>query len=248
MPFVRQYHRDCTQPSGEVVTFGTVGGLLLVAVAVLFLVVLYFVLQRNQGRHAADAAALGSWATDHGYTYAERDDQTWTNRWHFAPFGLGTTQHAEHVVSGSYGEQAFAAFDYRYEAEGGVSAAGTRSNMVFHFAVIVVTLPQELPWFDARKRHAHLVPHHDGTEVTVGDKAFDGSFIVHADNQSYALSALAAPLRSMMTDQHLDGIHVVDGRLFAWQGQTHHKVATLPGRLAALTASAAGLPPEPPAS
>lgn len=227
-------------------TIGTAGGLIIFAVIIVFFVVLYFGLRRMQAGHAADAGAINTWATEHGYAYVERDDQTWTNGRHFPPFGMGTMQHAEHVVSGSYGKLPFAAFDYRYDTQGGVTGAGTPSHATFHFAVIVVTLPQPVPWFDARKRHAHLLPHHDGNEVTVGDKAFDDHFIVHADDQGYALSALTQPLRSMLIDQHLDGIRVTaDGQLFGWQSQTHHTVATLPPRLAALAASAAGLPLEP---
>lgn len=227
-------------------TFGVVGGLVAIGVVVLLLVVLYVVLQGNQRRHAADASAVDSWATSNGLTYVVRDDQTWTNRWHFAPFGIGDHQHADHVVTGTYQGREVAAFDYSYEVHG-AAAQGTVTPTTdrYHFAVVVVRLAQPVPWFDARKRRHHLLPEHGGTELTVGDKAFDDSYIAHSDDRSYALSALAPPVRSMLVEQGLQGIHVVDGRLFAWQDQTHNKAAVLPGRLSAVVATAAGLPAAP---
>jgi len=227
------------------ITLGATGGIAVVLVVVLLFGVLIFFLRRNQASHAADAAALNAWATDHGYAYAERDDQTWTGRWRFLPFGTGDTQHADHVVTGRFGELDFGAFDYNFTNYGATAS----SSATFHYAMIVVVLPTALPWFGARKRQFHALPHSpDDNEFPVGDQAFDDHYIVHADDRSYALTALTPALRALIVEQKLQGLRVVDGRLFAWVDQTHNKVATLPGRLAAVTEAATALPAAPPPS
>lgn len=208
--------------------------------------ILYVALQRNQRRNAADAADLRTWATDHSLGYADRDDRTWTGRWHFAPFGIGYRQHASQVVSGTWSGWTVAAFDYTYVLHG-APAQGTVSPTTdtMHFAVVVVALPTQLPWFDARRRTFHVLPHRDADAFPVGDEDFDRSYVVHAHDRSYALSAITPAVRSIIVDQGLTGIHVVDGRLFAWEGETHNKASVLPARLAALVACAAALPAAP---
>lgn len=227
-------------------TLGLWGGILVILVVAALFGVLYYFLKRNLRNHEADAVALSAWATDHGYTYVERDDQTWTKRWHFFPFGTGDPQHADHVVSGKYGDLEFAAFDYNFTNYGATGSGS--SSATLHFAMVVVKLAQSVPYFDARKRQHHLLPPHEANEFALGDKAFDDKYIVHADDQTYATSALVPSLLAMIVSQKLQGIHVVDGRLFAWVDQTHNKVATLPGRLAAIVEGAAALPSAPGAS
>jgi len=144
----------------------------------------------------------------------------------FYPFGQSDNQYAHRVITGRYAEHAIAVYDF-YFAAGGAGGPTGSSNDVY-FAMIVMELPNTVPWLHVTQRK-NLHRHADDDAVSTGDEAFDSVYVLFARNQDYAKSAVSATVRSGLPAQALSGMHIVDGRLFLWQTRHRHDVAPARG-------------------
>jgi len=216
-------------------------GRVLAIIAVLVLVVVAIpIARRNKRVFNAHNDDMQAWATSHGCSYVFEDNSQYDGLT-FYPFGQFDRQYAHRVITGRYAERAIAVYDFYFATVGsGVGPAGSGASHVY-FAMLVMQLPTSVPWLHVTQRK-HLRRHGDDEAVPTGDETFDSTYVLFAKDQEYAKAALSPAVRAGLPAQALTGMHIVNDRLFLWQGYHKHDVALLDDRLRFAATVAAGLP------
>jgi hypothetical protein len=87
--------------------------------------------------------ALAEFARNRGWSYVAADDSR-SKRWSGTPFGQGDHRRTTNVLSGSWRDRDFAAFDYSYQTHS-TDGQGHRTTTTHRFGVCTVTMPAYLP-------------------------------------------------------------------------------------------------------
>jgi hypothetical protein len=214
----------------------------LITIAVLLVLVIAAIplVRRNMRKVEEHNDEMKSWAETHGYDYVYEDDSQYAG-YSLYPFGEGTLQHAHRVITGTYAERSFAAYDYEFTTFGSGGGSGATSSSTIYFAMIVMALPNKVPnLLVTERKHQH---HRDlKNAIDTGDEAFDRDWALYARDQDYAKSAMSPTLKAGLTAQALTDLRIFEGQLFIWHTRRQHDVALIDGRLRFAAAIAAELP------
>jgi hypothetical protein len=213
----------------------------VITIAVLLVLVIAAIpwARRNKRVFNAHNDEMQSWAVSHGCTYVFEDNSQYDG-YTFYPFGQSDRKYAHRVITGKYAERGIAVYDFYFATGTGGGPVGGGASDVY-FAMLVMELPTTVPWLHITERK-NLRHHADEDAISTGDEAFDSTYVLFATDKEYAKSAVSPTVRSGLPAQGLTGLHIVDGRLFLWQGHHKHDVALIEDRLRFAATVAAELP------
>lgn len=134
-------------------------------------VLLWFAWHQNKKRRAAAQA----FAASRGWAYTPSVPGL-VNRWHSAPFRIGSSRRASNVLTGTFHDRQVVSFDYQYTTGSGKN----RSTSYFH--VVALSLPAALPWLRLSPdgAGAAMARFFGGQDVDFESEAFNRAWRVQA--------------------------------------------------------------------
>jgi hypothetical protein len=188
--------------------------LLLVAVVVGgVLYVAYLSYKKNKAREEL----LFTWATNSGFTYAHEDD-SWCSRWNATPFGEGDHRRARNVVTGTYKNHPFVAFDYSYQTHS-TNSNGTRNTTTHHYVVTSLQLPAYLPQLQVTPEN--LLTRFGNAlgldDIELESEDFNRTFRVHAGDRKFACDVLSPRTMQMLLSRPAMSWRINGPDILAWQ-------------------------------
>jgi hypothetical protein len=147
-------------------------------------------------------------AESHGWTYADRDDR-WVDAFDGAPFGLGHGRRAENVVTGTYEDRPFAAYDYSYRTtETSTDAEGhtTTHEETHNFSVVAMEVPGTFPNLHVSPEgfFGRMVGRLTNHDIELESEDFNRAFTVHCDDRKFASDILHPRLMETLLAHYRD--------------------------------------------
>jgi hypothetical protein len=161
------------------------------------LVALVVVLVVTSSKKAQERrSSLQAYAAHREWTYLA-DDPRLVDRFPGSPFGLGRRRQATNVLHGTQDGRPVTAFDYSYVTGGG----GDAPDSTHGCSVLATSLGLAVPTLTVSPRRglgAALGTLFGGTDLVVGDPAFDAVFTVYADDPRFATDVLHPAMTAML--------------------------------------------------
>ena len=180
-------------------------GAVFVIVAIGFVVVAGLVAYANHLAAQRRREGMARLASARGWTYVERDD-SWVNRFHDAPFGIGFSQKAVNVVRGEHDHRKFVAFDYWYSTREG---SGKSRRTVRHVcSVIAITTTGVLPDLRVMPENmfSRLVTRITNSDIELESEQFNRAFTITCDDRKFATDVLHPPDDGAAADDARPGL------------------------------------------
>ena len=184
---------------------------------------------------------LQQFALSQGWTWVPEDD-SWTERLHGTPFGIGDHRRAENVLQGSFRGHPMVAFDYSYQTHSSNGKGGS-STETHRFALCSLRLPDLVPELVLTPESAldRLGAAIGMQDIELESEDFNRRYRVRCDNPKFASDVL--PPRTMQALLSRTALHLRLSRAdaFCWEQGRHDPVQLL-ARLDALATLVDGIP------
>ena len=174
------------------------GGAIALMAVVVIICIAVAVMQSAAERERV--ASLVAWARDRGWNY-DRERPELADRFSGTPFRRGRSNaKAKHVLCADHRGHRVLAFEYTYTTT--TSTGQGTTTTTHHHSIIAVATPHT-PVLEVKAEHfGHtllgLLGVHD---LQVGEKAFDDTFRVSADDDAFALEVLGPDLRAWLLER-----------------------------------------------
>ena len=192
------------------------GALPLVLIVVVGLVLAYLGYlnwQQEQKRREL----LMTWATNSGFSFAVEDD-SWCSRWNATPFGDGDHRRARNVITGTYKQRPFAAFDYSYETHSS-NGKGGQTTTTHRYVVTSLQLPTYLPQLQVTPEN--LLTRFGNAlgldDIELESEDFNRKFRVHARDRKFACDVLTPRTMQMLLSRPAMSWRIDGSDILAWQ-------------------------------
>jgi hypothetical protein len=149
--------------------------------------------------------AFAAFAAGHGWAYAARDDDC-LDQFSGAPFDAGHDRRAENVLSGTYDEHPFLAFDFRYSTtETSTDAQGhlRTSEEVHRYSVIGLGFGLRTPRLSVSPEGfmGRLFGRLTDTDIQLESEQFNDAFTVHCPDRKFATDVLHPQMMEYLLTQ-----------------------------------------------
>lgn len=190
---------------------GTVALMAIVVVVIVVIAVMSAAAERER------AEALAAWARERGWNY-DRERPELVDRFSGAPFRSGRSNaRATHVLCADHRGHRVLAYEYTYTT---TSHNGQSTTTTTHrYSVVALSTPHT-PVLEVRAEHfGHallgLVGVHD---LRVGERVFDDTFRIAAQDDVFALAVLGPDLRAWLLErvQERAPFRFTGGHVLAW--------------------------------
>jgi hypothetical protein len=180
------------------VAITAVVGLLCVGSAAGFVALLVWLVVRAQRLARERREGMAWFAAQREWSYLPSDPRL-VSRFVGAPFGRGSSQQALNVIHGTHSGRPFTAFDYRYVTHS-TDGDGRSSSSVHSCSVVAMSLGVAVPNLSVAPQGGvgRFFGKLFGTDLRVGDPAFDDRFAVSADDLRFATDVLHPGMRAML--------------------------------------------------
>lgn len=190
-------------------------------------------------RHSRE---VREFALTHGWEYTQRS-YGYGRRFNGHPFGVGTKQRQEDIITGTFAGLRCATFTHRYEFR---TSRDDSASVKQAFQITLAELDMTLPRLD-------LVPESFGTrawqlvgggDIDLESAAFNRAWHVVCSDRRYAVNVLEPRMmeRLMQPDALGYAIRIDAGAVFIWQPDPQG-IADLSRRLSVVTSIAKRIPP-----
>lgn len=223
------------------VALTAVVGLLCVGGAAAFVSLLVWLVVRAQRLARERREGMAWFAAQREWAYLPADQRLVT-RFAGSPFGRGSNQQATNVIHGTHSGRPFTAFDYSYVTHS-TDGDGHSSSTTHAFSVVAMSLGVAVPNLSVAPQGGvgRFFGKLFGTDLQLGDPAFDDRFAVSADDLRFATDVLHPAMRTMlMSWGDLAWRLSVDSLLVIRSGQ--HLPAEIDAKLGAMDAIVATIP------
>lgn len=185
--------------------------------------------------------AFQTWATNHGWSYTQRDD-SFAHRFRGTPFDQGDHRRAKNVVQGQFAGRPIVAFDYSFETHTSDSNGGSNTQ-THYFSVVATALATSLPRLQVTKEGlfgslGRALGFHD---IELENEDFNKRYKVKCDDRKFAYDVLHPRMMEMLLDADGPAWRIDHTDLIAWdRGSLAPEV--IEGRLRFLDAIADQVP------
>ena len=141
--------------------------------------------------------AMAAFAASRGWRYATHD-QSLVNRFHGAPFGIGSSRAASNVIYGEHDGRPMVAFDYQYTTTSG--SGKDRKSTTHHCSVLALSMGAVMPELSVQPEgfFGRIVGRLTNTDIEMESEAFNRAFTVRSPHRKFAFDVLHPQMIEMV--------------------------------------------------
>lgn len=181
------------------------GMLLPCLLFVVGLVVIIFLVIRNNKLAEQRRQSIAGLAQARGWTYVQRDD-AWSERFNVAPFQQGHNRQAHNIIAGQFEGRGFVAMDYLYyTTEHSTDSDGnSRSSEVAHpYGVVVLNTGANFPPLSVTPEgfFGRFIGRLTNTDIELESEDFNRMFTVTSDSRRFASDLLHPQMMELLMQE-----------------------------------------------